>query len=835
VILSLVLLVSCVAAITPEVDAAKKETQTRAIAIVYDNSGSMYLNNNVAWCRATYAMEVFGSMLNKGDILLIYPMYPFTVDGKEYSMESPLRITDATKASTIRENFTENPGGTPIETIDAAAEGLKTVTADKKYMVVLTDGDAFWLGGKSMSADKSKKELDARIKKYAGADMTVMYLGIGKNALLPNTAQSEYFAKKKASDSADVLSSLTEMCNQIFGRDTLPKNRISGNSINFDISMSKLIVFVQGENVADLKVTGSAGAVGKQESALSTKYGTAGSGKYKNVMDTSLQGMLVTYTDCSAGTYTIEHTGSATSVEVYYEPNADLDFVFTDANGNMVDPANLYEGDYKVSFGMKDGKTGKLISSDLLGEPKYEGSYFINGEEHKISQTGYSGEVPVSLKMGDTFKANLTVTYLSGYTIRKDSTDFGWPASGINVVARPAGMLQLKITGGEDSYSLQELEEGEPYIAEIFYEGEKLTGDALESASLKWDPDTSNAEIKKTFAGDHYKLSIHYKDPSVPQNTKSGECTVTIYAFYSAAGSAEAQAQDELTYDIDDDFSPLKIELVAKEDYIVISELKQGKEIQAKLTVNGKELTAEEFAATKISVDCGGIEYTLVPHPEESSYTIILQDTPGIGQGDYDIEVSGEYTDKIGRTTKTEQSVPVTLSTMPMWLKWLIILGILLLILFIIWRICRIPALPKYVHANTDMSVLDVGDGPAEAEFQAKVSGKSFVVDVEYGGSSVSSIVMEVEPGPGSCLSTPQNQRSMVTKHETFVCDGDLMQIVVAGSTFTIEDGVVTPVNQNQEEITITDGDQIKLNGYTWATGKKTEFEAKVYLSFEKE
>jgi hypothetical protein len=75
----------------------------------------------------------------------------------------------------------------------------------------------------------------------------------------------------------------------------------------------------------------------------------------------------------------------------------------------------------------------------------------------------------------------------------------------------------------------------------------------------------------------------------------------------------------------------------------------------------------------------------------------------------------------------------------------------------------------------------------------------------------------------------------MVTKHETFVCDGDLMQIVVAGSTFTIEDGVVTPVNQNQEEITITDGDQIKLNGYTWATGKKTEFEAKVYLSFEKE
>lgn len=829
----------------PKVNAAQKETPKKAIGIVFDNSGSMYMGSNgsneKAWCRATYAMEVFASMLNKGDVLLIYPMYPIKVgenSEKEYTWDSPLRITDASKASDIRKIFTPRPGGTPIETIDAAAEGLKKETGvDQKFMVVLTDGNDFWLNNQSMGGSKSQRELDARIQKYASPDLTVMYLGIGSSSLMPNV-KSDYLVKKQAADSADVLSSLTEMCNQIFGRDTLPKSRISGNTIKFDISMSKLIVFVQGENVENLKVTGSSGLVGKQESSFSLKYSERGQGRtdngHKNVPDESLQGMMVTYTDCSAGDYTIQYSGTATSIEVYYEPNADLDFVFTDTNGNEVDPANLYEGDYKVSFGMKDGKTGKLISSDLLGNPKYEGSYFINGKEYKISKTGYSGEVPVSLKMGDAFKANLTVTYLSGYTISKDSTDFGWPSSGINVVARPAGMLQLKITGGDDSYSLQELEEGEPYIAEVFYEGQKLTGDALESVSLKWDPDTSNAEITKAFADDHYKLTLHYKDPENPQDTKAGKCTVTIYAFYTEPASSEAQAQAEMTYDIDDDFSPLKMEVIAKEDYIVISEMK-GKEIQVKLTVAGKKLTAEEFVSTKINVNCGGIEYTLTPHPEDSSYTITLQETPGIAKGDYDIEVSGEYTDKIGRTTTTKQSVPVTLSTMPMWLKWLIALLILLFILFIIWRICRIPALPKYTHPNIDTSVLDVGDGPAEAEFQAKVSGKSFVVDVEYGGSSVASLVMEVEPGPGSCISTPQNQRAMLSKHETFVCDGELSQIVVAGSTFIIEDGVVTPVNQNQEEITITDGDQIRLNGYTWATGRKTEFEAKVYLSFEKE
>lgn len=236
------------------------------------------------------------------------------------------------------------------------------------------------------------------------------------------------------------------MCNQIFGRDTLPKSRISGNTMEFDISMSKLIVFVQGENIADLKITG--GSIGKQIGTQQTQYSTKGAGDYKSVPDTSLQGMMVTYADCAAGTYSIEYTGTATSVEVYYEPDADLDFVFTDAAGNMVDPQALYEGDYKVSFGMKDAKTGKLISSDLLGNPKYQGSYYINGQEYPITHEGFSGSVDVPLKMGEKFEANLTVTYLSGYTITKNSTDFGWPEGGIQVAPRPAGDFRLEIRSG---------------------------------------------------------------------------------------------------------------------------------------------------------------------------------------------------------------------------------------------------------------------------------------------------------------------------------------------------------------------------------------------------
>ncbi len=261
--------------------------------------------------------------------------------------------------------------------------------------------------------------------------------------------------KAKAAKSEDVLSTLTVMCNQIFGRDTLPKSYITGKTVKFDISMSKMIVFVQGENVSDVTVTGASGPIGKKLSSASTKYGTKGCGNYKSITDTTLQGMMVTYTDCATGTYTINYKGTATSIEVYYEPNADLDFVFTDASGKTVDPKALYEGDYKVSFGMKDAKTGKLISSPLLGQPSYQGSYSVNGKEQTFKQDkGYNGEIPVSLSMNDTFEAKLTVTYLSGYTISKDSTDFGWPKGGIKVAARPAGELKLEISGGQASYPL---------------------------------------------------------------------------------------------------------------------------------------------------------------------------------------------------------------------------------------------------------------------------------------------------------------------------------------------------------------------------------------------
>ncbi len=819
--------------------ASSKDSDSRAIAIVFDNSGSMYSNGDQAWCRATYAMEVFASMLNKGDTLFIYPMHPITVDGKEYTMESPFMMTDASEAYMIRDIYTEKASGTPIESVDFAVQGLKKVQADKKYMIVLTDGQAFYLNGHEMSAEETKKQLDARFQAEAGKDMTVMYLGIGGNVVMPDTVQSEYFVKKQAKNSEDVLSALTDMCNQIFGRDTLPKDRMTEKSLEFDISMSKLIVFVQGENVSDLKVTGTSGSVGKQLSSTATKYGTAGCGNYKSVPDTSLQGMMVTYTDCSAGTYTIDYTGTATSVEVYYEPDADLDFVFTDVVGNDVDPNALYEGDYKVSFGMKDAKTGKLISSSLLGEPHYQGSYSINGEEFTITHDGYSGEVPVSLHMGDSFDAKLTVTYLGGYTITKDSSDFGWPDGGIKVAARPAGDLTLEIADGDEIYSLQDLEEGKPYIAKVYYQGVQLVGDELESVELKWDPDTSNAEIKQQFAEDHYNLILHYKDPAAPQETVCGECTVSIYAFYTAQGSSEAQTQTPLTYNIKDDFTPLQVELYVPEDYIVIAELENSKDMIVNLTFNGRVLTPEEFAAVELQVDCGGIDYVLTAKEQDSSYVIRLLSTDGINPGDYFIRVSALYTDHIGRTTQADESESITLSNMPLWLKWLIGLIILAIFIAIICAILHIKVLPKNAHVNKKDSTM-IFDGEDESKsttFLSKIDKGQMTLHSKYAGIKTG-LVMDVKSGKESYLRKPQVRRSAEVKSSSVHKYGSatIQEASIGSIKYLLNEdtGKLERMPKNEKPFVLKHGTTVSYSGTMLNAGVPKPFTVTTKLNFRK-
>ena len=430
IILAAVLLLTSICIGAPKVRAATKPEKTRAIAIVFDNSGTMYLgdeDSRKTWCRATYAMQALATMMNASDIMQIYPMNPIQIgdadtpkDSDVYTRERPLVIKKE-NASLIQEICTPDAGDTHIEAVTKAREGLAKTNADEKWLIVLTDGTVFYRDGKELSKQESIRQLTDEFNQSV-TQVNTMYLGIGKEAQSGFAVKGSYqFVERKATNSAQVLANLTELGNIIFGRDELPD---ASENISFDVSMKKLIVFIQGESIDNVAL----GDV-KPTSIDKLKYSTYGTKNknYKIVCDTSLQGTMLTYENLDAGSYKISFSGQASDIAVYYEPDVDLDFVFMNADGSAVDPNALYEGEYKVGFGMKDAKTGKLISSTLLGNPHYEGSYFINGQEFPVSHDGYSGEIPVTLKMNDTFDAKLTAIYLSGYTITKNSSDFGWP------------------------------------------------------------------------------------------------------------------------------------------------------------------------------------------------------------------------------------------------------------------------------------------------------------------------------------------------------------------------------------------------------------------------
>ena len=139
--------------ILPSVGVAAAEVvkieKTYDIAVAYDNSGSMY-DNDDRWCKAKFAMEIFASMLDykNGDKLTVFPMWDVVTDGSRpgrpgnYTLStSPIEIRSIGDINKITKMYTPLPGDTPVSVITQAADYLKKSSASEKWLIVLTDGD----------------------------------------------------------------------------------------------------------------------------------------------------------------------------------------------------------------------------------------------------------------------------------------------------------------------------------------------------------------------------------------------------------------------------------------------------------------------------------------------------------------------------------------------------------------------------------------------------------------------------------------------------------------------------------------------------------------------
>ncbi len=709
-VLACILLLSAVS-MSAAASGVMKRSTSRAIAIVFDNSGSMYMEQNKAWCRATYAIEVFASMMNEGDTLQVYPMYDVTVGGITYTSQNPFSISGGSDTSIIQTMYTPFAGDTPIETIGDAYNGLKKLDADERWLIVLTDGAVFYENGEELKGDATKQRLEEVLTAYNN-DVNVLYLGIDPIAVIPEiTGNSNYqYHTDKAADSRDTLTKLTEMCNMIFGRDVLAN---AGNKMTFDVSMKKLILFVQGSGISNVDLKDSSGkSVGKPSQSYSPRYGELGAGTVSKKgtplsfsVDNSLSGYIAVYdTELDAGTYTMSFSGDVSSVSVYYEPNVDLAASLTDEYGAvMTAGSDLYPGTYTINFGLVD-KDGKMTTSNLLGKINYTVTYLINGVE-KTVKSDQNGKIDLQLAEGDTLDGKFSVTYLSGYTITKRPVDFNWPSLGFKIIPRPAGLLELKVTGGQDQYNLSELE-NVSYTVQLIYEGKPLTAEQMAAAKLSVAIEGGNVEYELVPNGDSYLLNLKYGGTAA--DTNCGSYAVKLSAAYTNEFGVESRSNEVQTaFALEDDGYGLEME-VDGDDYFVISKLDESEPFKVSVFADGKPLTDEQLANTALTVDGSGLTCESQPVPGESAFLVRIVKDANAKSGNYDFAFRAVSKDQVGREISAEDDMKVTLRTYPRWLPFLIVLLALLLIFALIWLYLSMKVLPKKIELDKSRSSFNV-------------------------------------------------------------------------------------------------------------------------------
>lgn len=386
------------------------EEPSRAIYVVYDDSGSMYNDGNDAWSKAKYSMEVFAAMLSDKDTMNVYYMSDY-----EKGTGAPARLqlsgSDGPKANVAKiHNEKTAPQNTQFFSVEQAMSDLEKTKADEKWLVILTDGEF----QKNTSMARMSSEEVSQVLYKKPEDINVVYLGMGPAAFSISSDENKNIYADQAKDSEEILSKITQICTRVFNSNRLEANSSTG-SVSFDIPMKQLIVFAQGEGVKISGITTPAGEVVKPtgepvEVIYSPSDATTDSYK-NNAPDTSLEGEIAVFdTPLDAGSYTID-VSNAKTLEVYYKPDIEVTAVLYNQYGDEVtDLSSLEAGDYEIEFGfVKTGTQERVPESSLLGDVSYEAIITNNGKELDAKVGNHD---TIHLEEGD-LKIDVIARYLS--------------------------------------------------------------------------------------------------------------------------------------------------------------------------------------------------------------------------------------------------------------------------------------------------------------------------------------------------------------------------------------------------------------------------------------
>ena len=497
----------------------KKIEKSYDIAVVFDNSGSMYKSD--AWCKAKYAMEIFAAMMpySQQNSLRIYPMWEVGKKGDKTGSYEPIDISSTDDIQKIHDMYTIDNGDTPFAPVREAYKALTGSSADEKWLIVLTDG-AFNLDSRKGQPRDGIVNVQKELDQYADGNINVQYLALGEDAstVTPDKSKGLYAAKATNNSlSKDLIS----ICNRIFKRAKLPEKYFADNNkLDLPLSMNNVVVFAQGKGA---KVKGLEGTKGDVEIKEETEcqfsdVSTGGKNSKKAVVDRNLYGQVVRFGSCAKGKYQLDLKNvDHDNVQIFYEPDVDIKVTLTDPNKNddkgqeLTNTESFKTGTYNIDYKLIDNKTDEDMSdSELLAPVTYDGRLI------------YSDGTKENLKPGDPFTlkpdgeafVDVTATYLEDYQISTGSPEKRRDAYTIKVDKAAAKKLKMNLDVQQKSlgwhwYHLKKHDEWKPIRANLKYDGKPMTDEQLEKVKIDCD-----------FGG----KKVSYRTVPVP-----GESAVDIY------------------------------------------------------------------------------------------------------------------------------------------------------------------------------------------------------------------------------------------------------------------------------------------------------------------
>ncbi len=500
IIVSVLLMLSLLAGfvVLPATAEVTKTAHTHDIAIVFDNSGSMYLDSR--WCQAIYAMEVFAAMLDyENDKLGIYPMETVQIGKGGESISERLDISSKDDVKKIEKIYSPEGSETILKPAYDAAKYLEGSDKDEKWLIVLTDGE-FFFDKDAQSEKREAKTSEWLSEKLTGfaveSGINVQYLGFAEASSLIADEANNFYATSASSAEA-LTAELVNICNKIFKRNVVAS---SGGSFDIDVSMKSIIAFAQGK---DAKISSLTAGDGKKiEMTMSTDLGTPREGtgfteqypdKYPAPVAEGLSGQVVTFGECPSGKYQLDC--SDPNVQIFYEPNVGVKTALLDKDGNEVAfNEKVQPGDYTLQYGLVDAVTGEDVTNSPLLSPVNLTATLNNAGQN---QEGVASGTTITLKPDDKTQINVEGTFLNDYHI-SNAGENGVFEFVVDDPPIEKDALTIKVevknfNSGKKWYKLADHEDWKPIYVEVRYHGEKLPPEALTKAvTFKFSPEDKN-------------------------------------------------------------------------------------------------------------------------------------------------------------------------------------------------------------------------------------------------------------------------------------------------------------------------------------------------------